>query len=383
MSNITLESNVKLITSGNQPTTANLFPGELAFGEVDSSYSLFGNLGGSSVGKVVKLNSNDGNSSNVLPLSHINVRVRDTITTARQWGSFEWSPANANSPINIAGSSTEATHGGIFWRTDSQHVSGLVMNAGPLQELRYLTSSNNGTNYTQLNLRNAGQLFNTGVLPVARGGTNASAIAGAGGAVANLFPTGLASHAPASIHILGITTSFAQTGWLGLQQLRERAGLGNTLAAVPVANGGTGLAASPSILINLGVTTAANVMQASPRPGVTGTLGLGNGGTGQTTLAALKTSLNSVAWTNQYQSNVAAPATGITTANAVGAQLQLGLATANGSWICFHRAGFAFHLGTDATVNDLCVGGFSMGANRHRVYHQGNAAALLAALPNI
>ena len=49
---------------------------------------------------------------------------------------------------------------------------------------------------------------------------------------------------------------------------------------LPLANGGTGLAASPSMLTNLAVTTAANVLQASPRPGVTGLLPLANGGTG-------------------------------------------------------------------------------------------------------
>jgi hypothetical protein len=36
------------------------------------------------------------------------------------------------------------------------------------------------------------------------------------------------------------------------------------------------------MLTNLGSTTAANVLQASPRPGITGTLGVANGGTGRT-----------------------------------------------------------------------------------------------------
>ena len=60
-------------------------------------------------------------------------------------------------------------------------------------------------------------------------------------------------------------------------------------SAIGVAYGGTGLTASPSMLINLGSTSAANVLQASPRPGVTGTLAVANGGTGATTAAgALK-----------------------------------------------------------------------------------------------
>ena len=61
---------------------------------------------------------------------------------------------------------------------------------------------------------------------------------------------------------------------------------------LPVTNGGTGLTAAPSMLTNLGSTTAANVFIASPRPGVTGTLGIANGGTGKTALGgALATSM--------------------------------------------------------------------------------------------
>lgn len=43
---------------------------------------------------------------------------------------------------------------------------------------------------------------------------------------------------------------------------------------------------APSILTNLGSTSAASPYAASPRPGVTGTLGTGNGGTGNTTFTA-------------------------------------------------------------------------------------------------
>lgn len=56
---------------------------------------------------------------------------------------------------------------------------------------------------------------------------------------------------------------------------------------LPVEHGGTGLSASPSLLVNLGSTSAASVMQASPRPGVTGTLPVERGGTGVTTSKAI------------------------------------------------------------------------------------------------
>lgn len=50
----------------------------------------------------------------------------------------------------------------------------------------------------------------------------------------------------------------------------------------PVNLGGTGLTASPSLLVNLASGAEANVLQASPRPGVTGTLPINKGGTGAT-----------------------------------------------------------------------------------------------------
>jgi len=67
---------------------------------------------------------------------------------------------------------------------------------------------------------------------------------------------------------------------------------------VTVAHGGSGLSASPSMLVNLAASAAANVMQASPRPGVTGVLPIANGGTGAATVHDALTKLfNDTAWT--------------------------------------------------------------------------------------
>lgn len=60
---------------------------------------------------------------------------------------------------------------------------------------------------------------------------------------------------------------------------------GATYKVLPITGGGTGLTSSPSMLTNLGSTSAANVFQASPRPGVTGILPIDNGGTGANTVA--------------------------------------------------------------------------------------------------
>ena len=70
--------------------------------------------------------------------------------------------------------------------------------------------------------------------------------------------------------------------------------LTNATGILPVANGGTGLNNSPSILVNLGSTSATSVLSSSPRPGVTGILGVQNGGTGVTSINDLITSIGSI-----------------------------------------------------------------------------------------
>ena len=52
---------------------------------------------------------------------------------------------------------------------------------------------------------------------------------------------------------------------------------------LPIAKGGSGLSAAPSMLTDLGSTTAAGIFAAAPRPGVTGVLPIANGGTGNST----------------------------------------------------------------------------------------------------
>lgn len=65
----------------------------------------------------------------------------------------------------------------------------------------------------------------------------------------------------------------------------------DTSAALPVANGGTGLTSNPSMLTNLGSTSAASVLAASPRPGITGTLPVAHGGTGATSASGALSNL--------------------------------------------------------------------------------------------
>ena len=58
-----------------------------------------------------------------------------------------------------------------------------------------------------------------------------------------------------------------------------------------IANGGTGLTVSPSLLVDLASDQTANVLQTSPRPGCGGILPIARGGTGATTAANARSTL--------------------------------------------------------------------------------------------
>ena len=68
-----------------------------------------------------------------------------------------------------------------------------------------------------------------------------------------------------------------------------------TSGTLAIARGGTGLTSNPSMLVNLGSTSAASVFAASPRPGVTGTLAVARGGTGATSAASARSNLGAAA----------------------------------------------------------------------------------------
>ena len=74
-----------------------------------------------------------------------------------------------------------------------------------------------------------------------------------------------------------------------------------TSGTLAVARGGTGITSNPSMLVNLGSTSAASVFAASPRPGVTGTLPISRGGTGATTAAAARTALGAAASSHTHK----------------------------------------------------------------------------------
>ena len=67
-----------------------------------------------------------------------------------------------------------------------------------------------------------------------------------------------------------------------------------TSGTLAVSRGGTGVTSNPSMLVNLGSTTATGVFAASPRPGITGTLAVSHGGTGGTTSASARTNIGAI-----------------------------------------------------------------------------------------
>ena len=72
-----------------------------------------------------------------------------------------------------------------------------------------------------------------------------------------------------------------------------------TSGTLPVSRGGTGITSNPSLLVNLGSTSAASVFATSPRPGVTGTLPIARGGTGATSIGrGLSVSSNQLGHSN-------------------------------------------------------------------------------------
>lgn len=92
----------------------------------------------------------------------------------------------------------------------------------------------------------------TGTIPVKNGGTGVTALTGTSGLIHAMFD-GEAGSNTAYNHIPVFNAAWADGAYFTRQQLRNVMGLGNTLGAVPVANGGTGATTAANARTNLGV----------------------------------------------------------------------------------------------------------------------------------
>ena len=76
------------------------------------------------------------------------------------------------------------------------------------------------------------------------------------------------------------------SGWLVMGGNGSSTGVGSSNIPIYIKTDGVAATVSNSVLTNLSSTTAGNIYTAEPRPGVTGTLAVTNGGTGQTNFTA-------------------------------------------------------------------------------------------------
>lgn len=227
----------------------------------------------------------------------------------------------------------------------------------------------------------AGKQDTISTLPVNKGGTG---ITSNPSMLTNLASTSAdtvfkASPRPGVTGILPVANG--GTGKNTLQATRNAMGLGNTTGALPIANGGSGMTSSPSMLTNLGSTSADNVFKASPRPGVTGTLPAANGGTGQTSLQATRNAMGLGNTTGALPA--ANGGTGQTSLQATRNAMGLGnttgaLPVANGGTGATAKGAFGAlsNLGLHVTSVTLTFNELS-----HAVYNFSSAVNLIAAIP--
>ena len=128
---------------------------------------------------------------------------------------------------------------------------------------------------------------------VTNGGTGATSASSARTNLGALGPSNVYAGSGISISTSGNTITIAATGGLDLNTYVK-----NALEA---------LTDEPSMLVNLASTTAVDVFEESPRPGVTGTLSVAHGGTGYTSNPTIRVNLASTTTDNLFGSSSVTP----------------------------------------------------------------------------
>jgi len=201
-----------------------------------------------------------------------------------------------------------STAGGL----DASHISGIigVGNGGTGRDTLTVHGVlvGNGTSGVNSIANGAGALFASssgvdpefGTLGVQYGGTGTDSIAANNVVIGNGSNTvSLVPPQSGALFATGTNTtptfgtlSVAQggTGRTSLTDGEILIGSGTggitSVATLPISKGGTNITTNPQMVVNLSSTAAADVFTASPSPGVTGTLPVGNGGTGVDTFTS-------------------------------------------------------------------------------------------------
>lgn len=128
---------------------------------------------------------------------------------------------------------------------------------------------------------------------IANGGTGATSAASARTNLGALGPSSVYAGSGISVSTSGNTVTITASGALDLNTYVK-----NALEA---------LTDEPSMLVNLASTTAADVFEESPRPGVTGTLPVARGGTGYTSNPSIRVNLGSTSSDTLFGSSSVTP----------------------------------------------------------------------------
>ena len=128
---------------------------------------------------------------------------------------------------------------------------------------------------------------------IANGGTGATSASSARTNLGALGPSSVYAGSGISVSTSGNTVTITASGALDLNTYVK-----NALEA---------LTDEPSMLVNLASTTAADVFEESPRPGVTGTLSIAHGGTGYTSNPSIRVNLGSTSSDNLFGSSSVTP----------------------------------------------------------------------------